>query len=229
MAYKQYTSCRDVSGFSPLRSKVWSALAIASIPAWIAVLITIATKHPLCAFHAALILLYFGTLYFCDWWLNFRLVCLGDDKCAIGLVLSIETVADKTNFFDKWDTDFSINLLLANTSYGVSQPDAETSVPFGNLIAESGPLKARTDISFTGQTATTKTGTIQSAILHAECEGAGGLGLVSGHHCCLDYCCRRSGNLPHTHLGADCVLASGTARFSVILFWRLSRRAVGHL
>ncbi|HEX8110737.1 MAG TPA: hypothetical protein VF516_23560 [Kofleriaceae bacterium] len=48
----------------------------------------------------------------CDYILNGKLVCLGDDQCAVGRVASFETVDDKSGV-DKIDNDFSINLLLA--------------------------------------------------------------------------------------------------------------------
>ncbi|TMQ12121.1 MAG: hypothetical protein E6J91_21490 [Deltaproteobacteria bacterium] len=48
----------------------------------------------------------------CDYILNGKLVCLGDDQCAVGRVAAFETVDDKSGV-DKIDNDFSINLLLA--------------------------------------------------------------------------------------------------------------------
>lgn len=48
----------------------------------------------------------------CDYILRGKLVCLGDDECAVGRVAGFETVADKSGV-DKLDNDFSINLVLA--------------------------------------------------------------------------------------------------------------------
>lgn len=48
----------------------------------------------------------------CDYILYGKLVCLEDDRCAVGRVASFETVDDKSGV-DKLDNDFSINLLLA--------------------------------------------------------------------------------------------------------------------
>ena len=53
-----------------------------------------------------------GGIAFCRWWLYGRLVCLGGDKCAIGLALEVFPPEDKTGL-DKEDTDYSVNLLLA--------------------------------------------------------------------------------------------------------------------
>lgn len=47
----------------------------------------------------------------CDYILHGKLVCLGGDRCAIGLVASFETVDDKSGI-EKLDNDFSINLAL---------------------------------------------------------------------------------------------------------------------
>lgn len=48
----------------------------------------------------------------CEYILYGKLVCLGDDQCAVGRVAAFETVDDKSGV-DKIDNDFSINLLLA--------------------------------------------------------------------------------------------------------------------
>ncbi len=49
---------------------------------------------------------------YCEWWLYDRLICLGGEACAIGLLGKPEP-PDKKTGFDKLDTDFSINLVLA--------------------------------------------------------------------------------------------------------------------
>ena len=49
---------------------------------------------------------------YCEWWLYDRLICLGGEASAIGLLGKPEP-PDKKTGFDKLDTDFSINLVLA--------------------------------------------------------------------------------------------------------------------
>src|SRR3954469_24329667 len=53
----------------------------------------------------------------CDYILYGKLVCLEDDRCAVGRVAAFETVDDKSGV-DKIDNDFSINLLLAPHALG---------------------------------------------------------------------------------------------------------------
>jgi hypothetical protein len=79
----------------------------------------------------------------CDYILYGKLVCLEDDRCAVGRVASFETVDDKSGV-DKLDNDFSINLLLAphhlgEFSFGTKKTNYEslkndtTSWGFGDL------------------------------------------------------------------------------------------------
>ncbi len=49
---------------------------------------------------------------YCRWWLYGRLICLGGDRCFIGLVLQIDTPADQSGI-GKLDTDYGLYLLPA--------------------------------------------------------------------------------------------------------------------
>jgi hypothetical protein len=49
----------------------------------------------------------------CDYLLGGKLVCLGGDQCAIGIVVGLEQVGAGKSGFDAIDNDFSFNLLLA--------------------------------------------------------------------------------------------------------------------
>jgi hypothetical protein len=51
-------------------------------------------------------------LAYCRWWLYDRLVCLGGDRCAVGLLVATHPPSQKSGF-DAFDTDYSIDLLLA--------------------------------------------------------------------------------------------------------------------
>ena len=55
-------------------------------------------------------------IQFCDWWLNVRLICLGGDRSAVGVIYHLEppptpSATDEFNVGD-YDTDYSFNLLL---------------------------------------------------------------------------------------------------------------------
>src|SRR5207249_4783300 len=54
---------------------------------------------------------------FIDWWLNRRLLCLDGDRCAIGIVWSVEPAEGKP-FPESFDDDFSLNLLLSPAAPG---------------------------------------------------------------------------------------------------------------
>ena len=54
-----------------------------------------------------------GGIGYCQWWLYGRLVCLGGDRCIIGLALGVYSQANAVGFFGKLDTDFSADILLA--------------------------------------------------------------------------------------------------------------------
>jgi hypothetical protein len=51
-------------------------------------------------------------IVYCRWWLYDRLVCLGGDRCAVGLLVETHPPSEKSGF-DAFDTDYSIDLLLA--------------------------------------------------------------------------------------------------------------------
>lgn len=178
MSYVQHTECCKLTSYKPLKYKAQPAVEMlvlfGATLGWIAVLIPVVLGNPLCAFHALGLIFYGGLFGYCNWWLYYRLVCLDGDHCAIGLLVSVETVESK-DWPDSYDTDYSLNLLLPNTKLGVSQADAETSTPFGSLIKVTPEVAARSDITFTGEFATPEGAgdDKKSAILHAEFEGAG--------------------------------------------------------
>ena len=58
-----------------------------------------------------------GVDSFIDWWLNRRLLCLGGERCAIGIVWSLEPPGEKEGL-EMFDNDFSLNLLLSPANPG---------------------------------------------------------------------------------------------------------------
>jgi hypothetical protein len=108
---------------------------------------------------------------FCEWWLYRRLVCLDGEKCAIGMVVTVEPVENKGGF-ERFDTDFSINLLLAPHTIYTSRATIENDGISGSLIAEQ---NATNDIGlgFVGYTAKQWQNYPDTPVLHAEFEGGG--------------------------------------------------------
>lgn len=169
--YRQYTRC--------CRPQDWTSLVNYMIGAT-ATLLTVALVTIAIAGWCALF--YLGVaaaaeaVAACTWWLNKRLVCLGGDRSAVGMLVAIEPAVGKSGYFGELDTDYSINLLLYPNLPGVSQADAEISSPYGELIKEQQGI-----IDFVGffqgekakEPADPPEGGRESAVLHAEFEGAG--------------------------------------------------------
>jgi hypothetical protein len=116
MAYVQYTQCVGVkSKVYPGNPKV--AVVIGAIAA-------LAFGGGLTPYTAIpLLLIIIG---YCRWWLYDRLICLNGDRCAIGLLGVVEPPENKSGF-DKFDTDYSINLVLAPHQYAELPPDYLTT------------------------------------------------------------------------------------------------------
>ena len=165
--FKQYTLCSQPSQW--MSPAAYIALATAAIA-------VVFTALGWATFPCGLLLIeafaIAGSIAFCDWWLNVRLVCLGGDESVVGMVVSAETPAGKSGF-GALDTDYSINLLVYPTMPGVDQPGLEASVPYGHLAAETDGVRDHVGF-FRGEFAQDEKQTLpRSAILHAEFEGAG--------------------------------------------------------
>jgi hypothetical protein len=104
MSFVQYTKCVAAGSkkYPSWAPNPVTTLVLASIPVLLA---TLAVPH-LAAIEVPLLIAY------CLWWLYDRLICLGGDVCAIGLLGVVEPPSEKSGF-DKFDTDYSINLVLA--------------------------------------------------------------------------------------------------------------------
>src|SRR5439155_16797869 len=88
-------------------------------------------------------------LKYTSWWLDRRLLCLGGDRSAIGLLLSLERPEDK-RLFDHYDSDFNLDILLPPCLVGVDQETAAASAIQRALITETGAI-SRWALPFTGE------------------------------------------------------------------------------
>jgi hypothetical protein len=170
VAYEHYTKCEQASGHSSMNQYV-QALLYTGPYAAITALITLTSPHPFCAFIALEGSAALWGLAYCDWWLYHRLVCLGGDQTAVGMVISTEPGSGK-EFPDTFDTDFSFNLLLASNVPGAIQSTVESSSPYGFLIKEQDATKNEGLPWDAYKTTDAGTG-VESAALHCELEGAG--------------------------------------------------------
>ena len=106
MGYVQHTDCVSVEG------KVYPGNPLVVVV--LAAIVTLYAGGGLSPYTAIPLLLII--IEYCRWWLYDRLVCLGGDQCAIGLLGVVEPPENKSRF-DKLDTDYSINLVLAPHQY----------------------------------------------------------------------------------------------------------------
>src|ERR1043166_6476728 len=166
MAYKQYTRCAD-----PLMAPT-SNQYLRPILTMTPVLIIGALLAALRGQVALLLpVLEAGgcvwLLVYTSWWLHRRLLCLGGDRSAVGLLLSLERPEDK-ELFDHYDSDFNLDLLLPPGMIGESQPEAEQKAFQRTLIAETA-MTAALALPFMGEEGADS----KTAILHVEIEGGG--------------------------------------------------------
>jgi hypothetical protein len=108
---------------------------------------------------------------FCEWWLYRRLICLDGRQCALGMVVTVEPV-EKKGGFERLDTDFSINLLLAPHTIYTDRATIEADGRQGFLIAERAATR---DIGLRtpGYTAKQWANYPDTPVLHGEFEGGG--------------------------------------------------------
>lgn len=111
MAYVQYTKCVDPDDHAGLAP----GLIVTAIAAGLALLAGMVFAALSIGAMTALVL-------YCRWWLFDRLVCLGGDRCAVGLLVATHPPSQKSGF-DAFDTDYSVDLLLAPGKSGDKDDD----------------------------------------------------------------------------------------------------------
>lgn len=182
MTYKQYTTCTTSSGFFSKHQYI-SATMQALAAGGIAVLLMAAAGDPACWPEAVAITAIMWILGYCHWWLEDRLVCLGGDRTVIAMLVSVEGALGKA-FPGNWDTDYSLNLLLAPNPIGANQSTVEASTPYGELVKEQAITRGL-GLAFQGVTAWDEASGKECAVLHAEFEGAGVYDFMLGNQIAL--------------------------------------------
>jgi hypothetical protein len=180
MAYRQYTKCTSPGNYiGALAAQIIVAAVVGAIPLIMGLVFGALFAGP--AVLAAMLIPLMAVLAYCRWWLYDRLICLGGDVCAVGTVLGVEPPDEKSGF-DAFDTDYSVNLLLAPHEVGDTQSVIENDGIQGNLIKNQPPIVAQ-GLDFTGEKSsfplsTTPDGSVfwsdpNTASFHAEFEGGG--------------------------------------------------------
>ncbi len=201
MSYPEYTQCTSVSGALthmkegkvPLSDMVAAGVAAGVMNAAATIIIAGILGAASAALAAGalgisvLITALVALLTYCEWWLKRRLICLDDDHnhCVIGFVAEFEPPWVKTDFADRFDTDFSMNLGVLGTYFtypGNDDLDTVSKVaPFGYLLKDDrdNPI---TDTHIFQLTCTNSPGDEgwnpyhgqpQMKVLHVEFEGGG--------------------------------------------------------
>lgn len=162
MAYRQYTKCvTPTNHVGGVIAQAIVAAAAGALP-----LLLFGTLIP-----GVAIIVLCAIIAYCNWWLYDRLVCLGGDRCAVGMLLKSERPEDKTGL-DIFDTDFSINLVLAPHLVGATQAKVESDGIQGDLIKLQPPIQSH-GWDWEGLTAKQWSNYPDTAVLHCEFEGGG--------------------------------------------------------
>src|SRR5262245_5785863 len=132
MAYRQYTQCVSANNYiGKVAAQAIIGAAIGAIPLIFGLIAGALALGP--GILAALMIPLMAIIAYCRWWLYDRLICLGGDKCAVGRLLGVEPPENKSGL-DAFDTDYSINLLLAPHDIGATQAQVESDGIQGDLI-----------------------------------------------------------------------------------------------
>ncbi|MCA0010967.1 hypothetical protein LB561_00895 [Mesorhizobium sp. B292B1B] len=163
MAYRHYTKCVSVGNH---HGKQYGQMIIAAAVVALPLILVGALSGP-----AAMLVALAAILAYCRWWLYDRLVCLGGDECAVGWLLKVDPPEEKSGL-DRFDTDYSLNLVPGNVVEFTNQATAEKIAPFGRLIANT-PAIQGAGLDWKGQEARQWANDDPTAVLHCEFEGAG--------------------------------------------------------
>jgi hypothetical protein len=185
MSYRQYTECISPDDFNGAPVPYSAALGMfVGLTALVVSMLATGGISGLLVGSTIGIALTTGLLSWVHWWLYGRLICLGGERCVIGMVISVEPPSEKSSLppplaFEQLDSDYSFNLLLPPLLPGASQADVIATGVGGYLIAEQDATRQR-HLDFQGESARScdseKCGTAgcpDTAALHCEFEGAG--------------------------------------------------------
>lgn len=170
MAYRKFTNCTSASNYiGAFVAQVIIGAAIGAIPLVFGLIAGALAAGP--AILVAMLVPVGAVIAYCRWWLFDRLICLGGNRCAVGRLISVEPPENKTGL-DKFDTDYSINLLLPPHDLGVDKATVEFDGISGHLIANQ-PDIIDLGLDFSGYNSKINSDDLDTPVLHAEFEGGG--------------------------------------------------------
>ena len=113
--YQSWTNCcTNVNSWFSDNSVNWYTALIGVVGVLVGVGVGGVTAALIPGAATALAILCLAGVYYCNWWLNIRLICLGGDRSAIGAIFNIEPPTPSLDFLNlgDYDTDYSFNLLI---------------------------------------------------------------------------------------------------------------------
>ena len=175
MAFKQYTKCIEPSEFTDLNHLLVATIQSLLVGATASAIAIAKSVKPHCWWLVAEVLAVAWVLAYCRLFLYHRLLCLGGDQDAIGVVVSV----DGSSLKGFPDNDFNVNLLLENNLFGDKRATVEVSKPYGFLVHEQEKIRLAGLPHGGHESKDEATGTF-SETLHCEFEGGGAYALLVG-------------------------------------------------
>ncbi len=175
MPYTQYTKCiepEEYTDFNHMLVATFQSLLVGLTAS--AIVLAKNRGDWRCWLMAVAVMAAAWVIAYCRLFLYQRLICLGGDRDAIGMVVNIEY----SHLTGLPDNDLSVNLLVEPNEPGTKRSAVEISVPYGFLVHEQDKIQNR-GLPTEGYEATDPAGR-RSEVLHAEFEGAGPYGLLIG-------------------------------------------------
>ncbi|MDQ3935008.1 MAG: hypothetical protein M3340_10325 [Actinomycetota bacterium] len=216
MALQQYTECIEPSRYR--RRSFWDMSAMAA--AVTAAFASLAVAKPWCMLFAIPIFPLVLTIVYCRNWLYERLICLGGDVSVVGAAISVSEPKGILEWPPDWDNDYSVNLLLKGTEFGVL-PEVAWESEYGELIAPHGAITALgsevPQYEKKGILARDEATATESAALHCEFEGDGNYQLLQICQGALGFAIAAVLACVFLPTPADLVVAIGLSALAILL------------
>lgn len=220
MPFEQYTKCEQPANWRPRSFWIITLQSLTLAP--FTAILALGMGKPWCLLIVAEIIGLSWVIAYTRHFLYHRLICLGGDRDVIGAIVSVSPppplVKAEWPFLSDWDNDYSINLLLQNTPFGVSQAEAVQSQPYGELIAAQDAItNPPVSLLTPGHKAKDEFGTgLECATLHAEFEGAGNYQLMQVAQAMLAFAVAALAACVFLPWPLDVVLAIGLAALALL-------------
>lgn len=173
MAFKQYTKCIEPDGYTDFNHMLVATFQSLLVGVTGSAIVLATHSKPFCWALVGLVVGLAWVIAYCRLFLYQRLICLGGDRDAIGVVVTAEHSPAK----EFPDNDYSVNLLLQDNEFGDKRPKIEVSFPYGYLVHAQDKITAR-GLPTQGHEAKDKATGKVSEVLHAEFEGPGAYALL---------------------------------------------------